>query len=1785
MKMSWTNSKKFLAVLLVLTLVLQMGSTFTLNTVSADENVNTQQLDEEITNVSSQQKLVDEQQKSIELDNSKGTEPIETEENLEETNSNKTEPEQNNEGETDNSLIKASQSSESKDLGNIFSSVILKVNGNQISTDTTIEVTEDTTIRIDYNWELEDSVNLQSGDWAEISIPDEFIPFSDTDGDLLSGENIKIGTYYLNKNSKTLRVEFNDELVGKQQRSGNVWFNFEFDLEEFEDDTSQEVKFNDKTDKSFTITLKPKGNNPIIDKSGLADKKMNPTNITWTLDINKGLEELKGVTVEDVLPEGVELENIEIYDLTIGYDGSITGEKPSTDKSATKFPIDFGDINSAYSIRYTTKITDNSKLSFTNEATINSNDGPHTDNATVEITRGNYIEKKDGIANKDLDATEINWVINVNESEDTINNAKIIDQLPDGLTVQEGTIKIYELTFDNAGNEVIGNEIKDKIITNNGDNFEIALGDINEAYQIKYTTDIDYSKVNSGEYQQSNKFINKATLTASNIEQKEDTGEVTIKRDSLLKKNGDADIDYNNKTIEWTIHVNKANANIKNVKITDTIGEGLELIEDSFIITDSSGKEITNPKPQVTTDGFTIDFGNIDSSYKIVYKTEITNYDQVSFENKAKLTGDGIGVGDITEEANEEPEISNNFNKSAKDINYKDKTMSWELKIDPKKGKITDLKIVDTFPNNGLVFLEDSLVFKGFDKELEKGTDYTIIPNGSNYGEGFILEFKNTVLPLEGKEYSISYKTSFDPDDKHLTENTGSDKSIYKNKAEFIGKTEYNGKTVDFKEPRKASHKINDTATNNGKKSGKLNKPERKVDWKLHLNYLSKDYTGSEFVVEDTLSEGQYIIDLDSIVIKEYSVNPDGTIDETGQVLTTDSYTIKGVGEEGKYTGFNLTFHGGIDKPYLVEYTTNIEGISKPNYSNSATVNKDKTYTAEVKYPKSNSFVVKEGEGIEGNTVYTDDEINWKITINESLSEIKPGSVFIDTISSGLVYIQDSLKIYDKSDNSELVKGEDYTLKTNDLANDETELKIEFLNSINSVYEVKYDTVVISETGTVKNNASFSGSEQNIDQNDSVEYTAKQTSGGSGSGVNRGSILVEKKDGESGDLLPGAEFELYYLLNGDEKIVETKATDKNGKLVFEGLSYRTYYLREKAAPDGYEIIDEEAIEIKVDSTNQIKQTIENLKKGSLSIVKKDGYTESPLSGAEFKITSEDGTFEKTLKTDNDGKANISNLPRGKYTLKETKAPEGYVLDETIHEININSETLNIEKTIQNYKNASILIVKDDGYTESPLSGAEFKITSEDGTFEKTLKTDDEGKASVDNLRRGNYTIEETKAPEGYELDDTKHQIELNDENLNYTHKVSNFMKASISIVKKDGYTEAPLSGAEFKVTNETGTVNEILTTDENGEASLDNLRRGKYTIEETKAPEGYIIDETKHEVELNAENLNYEYEVSNFMKASISINKIDGDTEEPLSGVKFKVTNEAGTVDEELVTDENGYASLGDLRRGEYIIEEIETKEGYVLNETKHKIELNSENLNPEMTIKNFKHGSIIINKIDGDTEEPLSGAEFELRDSEGNLVETLVSDENGQAGIGSLPRGKYTIQEIKAPEGYELDETKYEVELTADELDIQKTVENFMRGSINILKVEKDTDKVLSGAKFELRDSEGNLVETLVTDKEGKVSVNDLIRGEYTIQEIESPEGYVLDKTKHKVEITSDNLNLELEIENELEDSKVAGADDSNKDGSLPQTGEKSSLSFYITGLTLILIGFFMARKHKLSL
>lgn len=338
------------------------------------------------------------------------------------------------------------------------------------------------------------------------------------------------------------------------------------------------------------------------------------------------------------------------------------------------------------------------------------------------------------------------------------------------------------------------------------------------------------------------------------------------------------------------------------------------------------------------------------------------------------------------------------------------------------------------------------------------------------------------------------------------------------------------------------------------------------------MNALGQNLKGQDFVITDTLSEGQ-VFNKESLVIKAYSLDKGGNIEESSLMLLGYKLEVN-----DNKQGFTLKIPGGIDRPYVIEYTTNIEGISEKEYTNTAEVtgkDLEKTYNGKVNYEKHDKFVVKEASNIKGNTAYTDDEINWKVTLNESLSDIK-NAVFEDIISEGHVYVNDSLKVYKGSASEEnLVKLEGENPKVIKTEEGKTQIKLN-LGDIDTVYIITYDTVVVATDGSITNDASLSGETLDSQGSGEKKFEVRQSSwGGTGEGrEDRGSIKIIKIDGDTG--LPiDAEFELYYYLNGEKQVVSGESkTTKDGELEFVNLPFRKYHLIEIKAPEGYKGITE-----------------------------------------------------------------------------------------------------------------------------------------------------------------------------------------------------------------------------------------------------------------------------------------------------------------------------------------------------------------------------------------------------------------------------------------------------------------------------------------------------------------------------------------------------------------------------------------------------------------------------------
>jgi len=232
------------------------------------------------------------------------------------------------------------------------------------------------------------------------------------------------------------------------------------------------------------------------------------------------------------------------------------------------------------------------------------------------------------------------------------------------------------------------------------------------------------------------------------------------------------------------------------------------------------------------------------------------------------------------------------------------------------------------------------------------------------------------------------------------------------------------------------------------------------IAWQLYINY-QKQNLGKNVVVTDTLAYNG-IFDEDSINVFIYNVNPDGTTAKTMTQLDKSNYTVA----FGKITvagqerdTFTLTFINDFEVKdrYVIEFITTVPDVSQNNYTNNATVTvagKNYPYSATVNYGDYNKFLQKGAIGVKDNKVYTGDEINWEVTVNENLSIIKDANLD-DIISKGLVYVEGSLNIYKLEGANEVkLTNEDYNLDLK-IDTEKTVLSIEFLKDIENTLILK----------------------------------------------------------------------------------------------------------------------------------------------------------------------------------------------------------------------------------------------------------------------------------------------------------------------------------------------------------------------------------------------------------------------------------------------------------------------------------------------------------------------------------------------------------------------------------------------------------------------------------------------------------------------------------------------------------------------------------------------------------
>ncbi|EPF08592.1 collagen adhesion protein, partial [Bacillus cereus BAG1O-3] len=624
-----------------------------------------------------------------------------------------------------------------------------------------------------------------------------------------------------------------------------------------------------------------------------------------------------------------------------------------------------------------------------------------------------------------------------------------------------------------------------------------------------------------------------------------------------------------------------------------------------------------------------------------------------------------------------------------------------------------------------------------------------------------------------------------------------------------------------------------------------------------------------------------------------------------------------------------------------------------------------------------------------------------------------------------------------------------------------------------------------------------------------------------------------------------AEFEVYK----DGKKVDTLRTDKTGKVISQKLEPGTYTLKETKAPQGYKLLKEE-IEVVVEANKVVEVQIENAKElGSLQVIKKDAESGKVLAGAEFKLKNEAGQVVGEAKiTNKDGVVKFENVVPGKYTLEETKAPEGYKALEVTVEVNVVANEV-VKQEVTNEKvTGQFEIVKVDANDKTELlSGAEFEVYK-DGKKVAELKTDESGKVMSPKLPLGEYTVKETKAPAGYKLSNKEWKVTIqNEKEVVKVEAENEKILGSLQIIKMDDKDQTKrLAGAEFTLKDAKGNVvKEGITTDKSGTVKVDGLVPGEYTLEETKAPEGYELTKQIIHVTVDGEKV-VDAKVTNSKSlGQFEIVKVDAeDKTKVLSDAEFEVYKDGKKVDT-LRTDKTGKVVSQKLEPGKYTLKETKAPQGYKLLKEEIEVVVEADKV-VQVQVENAKElGSLQVIKKDAENGKVLAGAEFKLKNEAGQVVgEAKTTNKDGVVKFESLVPGKYTLEETKAPEGYKALEVTVEVNVVANEVVKQEVmnekVKEEITGQLEITKVDaNNTNKILAGAVFEIW-KDGTKIDTLTTNKSGKATSKKLEPGDYTLKEIQAPEGYTLSDKEMKFTISNEKIEfVKLQITNKKDTEK----------------------------------------------
>ncbi|MCC8022644.1 MAG: Ig-like domain-containing protein [Clostridiales bacterium] len=1216
-----------------------------------------------------------------------------------------------------------------------------------------------------------------------------------------------------------------------------------------------------------------------------------------------------------------------------------------------------------------------------------------------------------------------------------------------------------------------------------------------------------------------------------------------------MTKSGVYDASAN--TITWTVIINGDNILITDPVVTDVLPAGLSYVDGSQSV--SPQGSLWDFSDTAGTLQWTYTGGETRESYTFTFETRVTDPAIFESEGKATLIENTATLDYGTDQqvdGSGDVEIVADFVEKNGVYDPETKTITWTIQVNNNYLPVADAVIVDLFGDgSGQAYVPGSAALDGApiaDSEL------TITENN-----GEIVELRYAFQTAITEAHTFTFQTQVLDPEYYFQNQTGT----FTNQVRFTG-TGVPGDAADDSSVVITSSIL--------QKNGKSYDPANQtITWELVVNSNQIEIQNGQIHDQITDTAQEFVAD---------SVCLDGVKAEARSSyspIVPDTYYY----DEATRTLY-YNFADTITGTHTVTFQTRVTDteVTANNaakvYSNTAHLTGDNIFesqdTGNITY--RSTVISKSGQGYD----HAERRLNWQVVLNANNMALGR-AVFTDTIPQGHDFVAGTLAVdgvllgsgdyaYDADSRTLTVvfdpldetKTITFQTEITDLSVFETNSTVPFQNDAGLSTEVGPD-VDVSASIPVTSKA--------------VEKSAQYTSGDDfitwNVIINRDALAldtIELTDVlEEGLALDTSSIALYRMtLNADGSLSEAEEVALTGDNISYDGETRTFVFRlEDAGAHPYLLtfVTDVVDAAQSPFTNSISLSglgIENnvfsdtvnvsVSGGggsgggglrSLTIYKVDAEnTGKTLEGAAFNLLDQYGNVLQSAVSDETGAVTFSRIFKNDvpYAVVETAAPTGYVLSGAPVEILLQAgdgvTSIRIENQIIKGQ-VEITKLGEDG---EALSGAVFELRRDGETSYVSAPTGADGTTVITDVEYGAYTLHETAAPKGHNLNTGVRTVEITQDGVTLYYTVENSKIRGHVEIQKLGESGEGLSGAVFELRRDGAVQYVSAPTDGDGKTAIADVAYGTYTLHETIAPEGYNLSGETHTVEITEHGAVLAYTFENTkIRGGVEVLKL-GEDGEALSGAVFALRQGDETIAVSEPTDDTGKTGFTDVEYGAYTLHEITAPQGHNLSGLVQGVSVTEHGATLTYTFENAKiRGGVTVTKY-GESDEPLEGAVFALW-QDGEIRYTFApTGTDGAAVLSGIPYGEYTLAELAAPEGYNLSPLSETVQITEEGAMLYYAWDNTrIRGGVEVTKVDEEGNP-LSGAAFTLyRNGEvyDDAENPKTTDENGKLLFTGLPYGDYTLLETGAPEGYVSSGAEYPVSIREDGALISLRIAN----------------------------------------------------